>query len=101
MKLRIFNCSNVFQFLLFEHECSDKSEINSRYIGTTIFKQKNESLIHSLKNFATCSAQNMKDANCTYKKPSLPYFDDFETISTEFDLACDNRYVSRLGLSSF
>ena len=53
--------------------------------------------MQSLENFATCSAQNMKDANCTYKKPNLPYFDDFETISTEFDLACDNRYVSRLG----
>ena len=97
MKSGIFKSSNVFQFLLFEHECTDKSEVNSRYIGTTIFKQKNESFVHSLENFATCSATDMKDANCTYKKPILPYFDDFETISTEFDLACDNRYVSRLG----
>ena len=101
MNWEFVKSSNVFQFLLFEHECTDKSEVNSRYIGTTIFKQTNESLMQSLENFATCSAQNMKDANCTYKKPSLPYFDDFETISTEFDLACDNRYVSRLGLSSF
>lgn len=36
---------------------------------------------------------------CDHIKPALPFFEDYETVSTQFDLVCDREYIKSLIIS--